>query len=47
MRDGNVNNQKRKPSAVRLIIKSAAWTLIALALAAIGYFGASYLWGVL
>lgn len=39
------NNEKRKSPAGKLIVKSAAWTLIALALVAIGYFGASFLFG--
>lgn len=39
------NNEKRKSQVGKLIVKSAAWTLIALALIAIGYFGASCLWG--
>lgn len=47
MQDTQNKTQKRRTSRGRLVLKSATWTLIALALAAIGYFGAEALWGAL
>lgn len=43
----NNKNNAKKSNSLRLIFKSAVWTLIAIALAVIGYFGAGYLSGIL
>lgn len=39
------NTKKQKTSAGKLILKSAAWTLIALSLMGIGFWGAKLLFG--
>ena len=44
MQDNQLDN-KPKTTTSALILKSAAWTLIALSLIAIGYIGAGYLFG--
>lgn len=39
------NKNKNKTGGFRLFIKSVVWTLIAISLIAIGYFGAEFLLG--
>lgn len=41
------NTKPKKTQGIRLVLKSAAWTLIALSLIAIGFIGAELLFGSL
>lgn len=41
------NTKQKKTTGLRLVLKSAAWTLIALSLIAIGFIGAELLFGSL
>lgn len=43
----DTQKQKRKATGFRLFLKSAAWTLIAFSLIAIGFVGAELLFGSL
>lgn len=41
------NTKQKRTSGLKLMLKSAAWTLIALSLIAIGFIGAELLFGSL